>query len=187
MSQQVLLVALLGVVAAAVSHRIDFARVNVHAVLALLGETDFESDQIARHVVRGVFGQPLLFRSVFVESRHKVGQRSGHAELAFQLTAGKDQGVLMGDGHQAEETRRLHRPPLTAGAVRQGHHDRLKVLANNFELANALEFHGLARQVLARRHRIGEYVQQEGTTARGVDSERDHISHNRLRKKLIEF
>ena len=91
----------------------------------------------------------------------------------------------MCDGHQTEETRRFHWTPFTAGAVRQGHHDCLQVLANNFELANALEFHRFARQILSWCHCVSKYVQEEGTTARSVHSECNHISHNRLLKNQI--
>jgi hypothetical protein len=50
----------------------------------------------------------------------------------------------------------------------------------NLEFADALEFHGFTGEVLARRHRVGEDVQQERSAARRVHSERHHVAHHRL-------
>ena len=164
----------------AAGRRADLARVHVHAVLALFGEGDVEGDQIVADVVRRVLGQLLLFGAVLVQRGHEVGQRARHAELDLEFAAGEDERVLVRDRHQTEEARRLHRAPLAAGAVRQRHHHRLQVLAHDLELADALELHRLAGQVLARRHRVGEDVQQERSAARRVHSEGHHVTHHRL-------
>lgn len=180
MSQQVFLVAVLGVVAAARSRRVDFTRVNIHTVLSLLRETDLERDQIVGDVMRRVFGQSFLFGAVFVQSGHEIGQRARHAELALQLAAGEDQRVLVSDGHQSEESSGFHRSPFTAGAVGQRHHHRLQVGADDFELANTLELHRLARQVFSGRDGVGEDVEEESSTARGVHSESHDVADDRL-------
>lgn len=180
MGEEVLLVALLRIVPAARSRRVHLPRVDVHPVLALLREGDVERDQVSAHVVRRVLGQPLLLRAVLVQGRHKVRQWAGHAELDLQLPSGEDEGVLVGDGHQAEQPGGLHRSPFTAGAVRQGHHDRLKILADDLELADALELHRLTGEVLPRCHCVREDVQEESSAARGVDSEGHHVAHHGL-------
>ena len=136
-------------------------RVDVQAVLALLGERQAEGDDVVRHAVAHVLVQPLLLGAVLVQRGHEVRERPRHAELDLQVARGEDQGVLVGDGLQAEEPGGLGRAPLAAGAVRQGHHDRLEVLAHDLELADALELHGLAREVLPGRDGVGEDVQQQ--------------------------
>ena len=62
----------------------------------------------------------------------------------------------------------------------QRHHDCVQVLAHDFELADRLELHGLPGEVLLRRHRVGEDVQQEGAAAGRVHAERHHVPHHRL-------
>ena len=71
------------------------------------------------------------------------------------------------------------------GAVRQRHHHRLQLLAKDLELADGLEFHGLAGQVFLRGHCVGENVQQQVAATGGVDTESYHISHHRLQRKKI--
>lgn len=57
--------------------RCDLARVNVEAVLPLLGEADVEGNNVVvRHLVGYVFRQSLLLNPIFVQSRHKVCQRA---------------------------------------------------------------------------------------------------------------
>ena len=87
----------------------------------------------------------------------------------------------MSDRDEPEEPGGLDGAPFSAGAVRQRHHDRLEVLAHDLELAHALELHRLARQVLLRRHRVGEDVEQHGAAAGRVHAERDHVAHHRLK------
>ena len=74
--------------------------------------------------------------------------------------------------------------PLRLFCVRlitwQRHHDGVEVLAHDFELADGLELHGLSGEVLLRRHRVGEDVQQQGAAARRVHAERHHVPHHRL-------
>lgn len=50
------------------------------------------------------------------------------------------------------------------------------------ELANALELHGFPCEVLSRRDGVREDVQQEGTAARRVHTERNYVSDHRLRE-----
>ena len=62
----------------------------------------------------------------------------------------------------------------------QRHHDCVQVLAHDFELADRLELHGFPGEVLLRRHRVGEDVEQEGAAAGRVHAERHHVPHHRL-------
>lgn len=54
------------------------------------------------------------------------------------------------------------------------------------ELADRLELHRLARQVLLRCHGVGENVEQEGAGARSVHSERNDIPYHRLHDESFE-
>ena len=88
--------------------------------------------------------------------------------------------LLVCEGYEPEQAGGLGGAPLARGAVRQRHHDGLEVLAHDLELAHGLELHGLAGEVLLRRHRVGEDVEQQGAAARRVHAERDHVPHHRL-------
>lgn len=86
----------------------------------------------------------------------------------------------MRDGHEAEEPRGLGRAPLAARAVGQRHHHRLQLLAGDLELADALELHRLAGEILLGRHSVREHVQEEGARAGRVHTEGHQVAHNRL-------
>jgi hypothetical protein len=56
----------------------------------------------------------------------------------------KDESFLVSNGNEAEQPGGLDRAPLSACTIRQRHHDRLQVVANDLELAHALELHRFA-------------------------------------------
>jgi hypothetical protein len=56
----------------------------------------------------------------------------------------KDESFLVSYGNEPEQPGGLDRAPLSARAIRQRHHDRLQVVANDLELAHALELHRFA-------------------------------------------
>lgn len=62
----------------------------------------------------------------------------------------------------------------------------IKISSTYLELANALELHGFAGEVLARRDSVSEDVEQEGAAAGGVHAERYHVTYYRLPNKNIE-
>lgn len=73
----------------------QLSRVNVQAVLALLGETDEKRDDIVvGHRVRHELAKTFLLHAVLVQRCHEVGQWARHAELQLQLAASKHQRVL---------------------------------------------------------------------------------------------
>jgi hypothetical protein len=84
------------------------------------------------------------------------------------------------DRHEAKESRGLGRAPLAARTVRKWDHHRLQLVARYLELADALELHGLAGEVLLRRHRVREHIQEEGPRARRVHPESHQVAHHRL-------
>ena len=88
--------------------------------------------------------------------------------------------LLVCEGYEPEQAGGLGGAPLARGAVRQRHHDGLEVLAHDLELAHGLELHGLAGEVLLRRHSVGEDVQQQGGGAGGVHAEGHRVAHHRL-------
>lgn len=86
-----------------------FPGVNVQSVLALFGKADRES----HHVVvgdrmRDVFGEAFFFDAIFVQRRHKVGERSRHPKLNLQLASREDQGLLI-DRTEKSSVRRAER------------------------------------------------------------------------------
>ena len=72
--------------------------------------------------------------------------------------------------------------PFTAGTVWQRYHNGLQVVTDDFEFANTLELHGFACQIFLRCDCVGENVQKEGATARGVYPERNDITNHGLEK-----
>lgn len=134
------------------------ARVDVQAVLALLGEAQRERHDVVGDPVAHVLAEALFLGAVLVQRGHEVGERPRHVELQLEVAAGEHQRVLVRDGLEAEEARGLGGAPLARGAVRQRHHHRLQVLAHDLELAHALELHGLSGEVLARGDGVGEDV-----------------------------
>lgn len=164
-----------------------FPRVNVHPVLALLGETHAQRHDLVADPVGHVFTQLLLLHPVLVQRGHEVREGPCHFESNVQLLAGEDEGVLVGHGAETEEAVGFGGAPLAAGAVGQRDHHCVEVLAHDFEFADALELHGLAGQVLLRRHRVGEDVEQEGPGAGGVHSEGHQVAHDRLEKENKKY
>lgn len=165
---------------------VHLPRVHIHAVLPVLTEVQMERDQIPDDGLCRVLGQPLLLHPVLVQGRHEVRQRSGHPELDLELPRGEYQGVLVSDGHQPEQPGGFHGAPLAAGAVRQRDHHRPQVLADDLELADGLELHGLSGEVLARGDGVGEDVQQQVSAGRGVHAEGHHVAHHRLHHEALE-
>lgn len=92
----------------------------------------------------------------------------------------KDESVLVGDRNKAEQSCSLDRTPFTTRTVRQRYHNRLKIIAHDLKLADTLELHGLACQVLLWGYCICEDVQQHSPTARCVYTERYDVVYNRL-------
>ena len=84
---------------------------------------------------------------------------------------------------QTEEPGGLGWSPLSRGAVWQGDHHGLQVLAHDLELADGLELHGLPSQVFLGRHGVGEDVQQQGGGTRSVDTEGDCVTHHGLKQE----
>ena len=74
---------------------VDLAGVDVHAVLALLGEGDGQGHDVTGDFMRHVFGQLLLIHPVFVQRRHEVRERPRHLELDLQSLRREDEGVLV--------------------------------------------------------------------------------------------
>ena len=72
--------------------------------------------------------------------------------------------------------------PFTAGTVWQRYHNGLQVVTDDFEFANALELHGFACQIFLRCDCVGENVQKEGATTRGVYPKRYDITNHGLEK-----
>ena len=153
MCQQVLLIAV------DLHGGVDLPGVDVHPVLTLLGEGHGQRHNVTRDFVTHVLGQLLLVHSVFVQSRHKVRERSRHLELNLQSLRGEDKSILMGQRDQTKQSRGLGRSPLPRGAVRERHHHRLQILADNLEFTHGLEFHRLPGEVLLWRHGVSEDVQ----------------------------
>ena len=81
----------------------------------------------------------------------------------------------MSQRDEPEQPGGFGRSPLAGGAIWQRYHHRLQVRADYLELADRLEFHGLAGQVLLGRDSVGEYVEQQGPGARRVHTEGDSV------------
>ncbi len=122
----------------------ELAGVDVHPVLALLGEAGVEGDDVVGDGVGHVLGKLPLLGPVLVQSGHEVGQRAGHSELDLKVAGGENQGVRVGDWDEAKEAGGLGGAPLAGRAVGEGYHDRLEVLADDLEFAHAFELHRLA-------------------------------------------
>ena len=161
----------------------DLPRVDVHPVLALLREGHGQRDDVPADLLRDVLAQLLLLHPVLVEGGHEVRQGPGHAEGDVELLAGEDEGVRVGLGHEAEEPVGLGRAPLPGGAVGERDHDGVEVLAADLELADRLELHRLAGEVLLRRDRVGEDVEEERAGAGRVHAERHEVVHDGLKEK----
>ena len=159
--------------------------VDVHAVLALLGEADGQGHNVAHRLLAHKLGQLLLLQPVLVQRGHEVGEGAGHLELDLEALAGKDERVLVGERYEAEEAGGLGRSPLPGGAVRQRHHHRLQVRADDLELADRLELHRLAGEILLRRDGVGEDVEKELAGAGRVHAKGHGVAHHRLKKKNI--
>jgi hypothetical protein len=87
----------------------------------------------------------------------------------------------MGQGDEAKKAGGLGRSPLPGGAVRQRHHHRLQVRADDLELADGLELHGLAGEILLRRDGVGKNVEEELAGAGRVHAEGYGVAHHRLK------
>ena len=87
----------------------------------------------------------------------------------------------MGQRDEAKKAGGLGRSPLAGGAVRQRHHHRLQVRADDLELADGLELHGLAGEILLRRDGVGKNVEEELAGAGRVHAEGDSVAHHRLK------
>ena len=121
--------------------------------------------------------------AVLVERGHEVEQGPGHPELDLEealLVRDRDQACLVADRNDAEESGGLHGPVLAAGAIGQRNHNGLEALGDDFELANALELHGLAGDVLGGRGGVCEDVENIGAVLRQMYSEVDHIRDHHL-------
>ena len=160
---------------------VDLPGVDVHAVLALLGECHGQRHDIAGDLVTHVFGQLLFVHPVFMQGRHEVRERSRHLELNLQGLRGEDKCVLVGERDQTKQPSGLGGPPLPGGAVRQRNHHRLQILAHDLEFTHGLELHRLPGEILLRRHGVSEDVQQEGGGAGGVHPERHSVPDHRLK------
>ena len=134
-------------------------RVDVHPVLALLGEGDGQRHNVPAHPLTHVLGQLFLLQPVLVEGGHKVCERPRHLELDLQRLRGKDERVLVGEGNEAEKPGGFGRAPLAGRAVGQRHHHRLQVGAHNLELAHRLELHGLPCKIFLGRDGVCKDVQ----------------------------
>lgn len=78
-----------------VQRRRRLSRIDVQPVLSLFRESYGEShDIVIGYVVRHILRQALFFEPVFVQCRHEICQRAGHAELNFQFSARKNQCFL---------------------------------------------------------------------------------------------
>lgn len=89
---------------------------------------------------------------------------------------------LVRDGHQSKKPGRFGWPPLSASAVRQRYHHRLKLVTRYFKFAHRFELHGLSGKVLLWRDGVGEDVQKETSTARRVHPESHDVAHHTLVK-----
>ena len=69
-------------------------RVDVHAVLSLLGKGDGQRDNVAGHLLTHVLGQLLLLQPVLVQRGHEVRERAGHLELDLQALTREDKRIL---------------------------------------------------------------------------------------------
>ena len=74
---------------------VDLPGVDVHAVLALLGEGHGQGHDVTGDFMCHVFGQLLLIHPVFVKRRHEVRERPRHLELDLKSLRGEDEGVLV--------------------------------------------------------------------------------------------
>ena len=74
---------------------VDLPGVDVHAVLALLGEGHGQGYDVTGDFMCHVFGQLLLIHPVFVKRRHEVGKWSGHLELYLQSLRCEDKRILV--------------------------------------------------------------------------------------------
>ena len=91
----------------------------------------------------------------------------------------------MCERYETEEAGGLGGPPLAGGAVRQRHHHRLQVRADDLELADRLELHGLTGEVLLRRDRVGKDVEQQVAGAGRVYTERNRVIYHRLKRNIL--
>ena len=91
----------------------------------------------------------------------------------------------MCERYETEEAGGLGGPPLAGGAVRQRHHHRLQVRADDLELADRLELHGLTGEVLLRRDRVGKDVEQQVAGAGRVHAERNRVIYHRLKRNIL--
>ena len=71
---------LLAVGAAVRVEAVDLPRVDVHAVLTILGKRDAERHEVVADAMRHVLAQLLLLDPVLVQRRHEVRQGSRHPE-----------------------------------------------------------------------------------------------------------
>ena len=69
---------------------VDLPCIDVHAVLAFLGECHGQRHDVAGDFVTHVFGQLLFVHPVFMQGRHEVRERSRHLELNLQSLRGED-------------------------------------------------------------------------------------------------
>ena len=92
----------------------------------------------------------------------------------------------MGERNEAEETRGLGRSPFAGGTVGQRHHHRLQVRADDLELADRFELHGLAGEILLGRDGVGKNVEEELGGAGGVHPERHRVPHHRLKTRMVK-
>ena len=77
---------------------VDLPRVDVHAVLPLLGKSDMEGDDVLvvwGEAVADILAQPLLLQPVLVEGGHEVCEGARHPESDVELASGKDEGLLV--------------------------------------------------------------------------------------------
>ena len=160
---------------------VDLPRVDVHAVLPLLGEGHGQRHDVTRDLVRHVLGQLLLVHPVLVQRGHEVRQRPRHLELDLDGLRSKDEGVLMGQWNEAKQPRGLGWSPFSGGTIRQGNHHSLQILADNFEFTNRFKLHGLACKVFLWCDGVGEYIQQERGGAGSVHAKCNRVSDYRLK------
>ncbi len=62
----------------------------------------------------------------------------------------------------------------------------MQILAHDFELANRLELHWLACEVLLWRDGVREDVEEEGAVAGSVHAECNHVANDRLKEKELK-